>query len=211
MPDDPQNAPLDLSFYPISDEHKSHDFDVGEHGFLTSFIRKDALKHHRMFRSRVRIGTDDGENIRSFYSLQMQAEPVQGAVGEHKNKTGKYPSHFPCLQIAHFGVQQKFQRPREKSEGVRHRLGEQTLTDAIITAGDVLRNCGAYALHLSAVDEAAELFFENYGFVRYTDGKERKMLMPAVDVVTSTEAWENEQGERLFGDVDGYSELIEMT
>lgn len=168
--------PLEYDIATINKDHIFSSFSCGQRD-LDRFLIKDALKKNKLHKERVKVALNDKNKVLGYYSLKLSSVPTKNATSRHKNKTAGYPNNsFPVIQISYLAVDKNYQRG---SSGINYRLGEALLIEAICDSATIIELAAAYAIHLEAIDQNAENFFERYQFERYTQCNRRLMLLPA--------------------------------
>ncbi|WP_273145569.1 hypothetical protein [Oceanicaulis alexandrii] len=172
----PSATPLEYEITTIDKNHNVSSFSCG-HRDLDRFLRKDAPKKNKLHKERVKVALNSENRVLGFYSLKLSSVPTQNATSLHKNKTSGYPNNtFPVIELSYLAVDKEYQHG---ANGNNYRLGEALLIEAVCDSATIIELAAAYAIHLEAIDQNAESFFERYQFERYTKCSRRLMLLPA--------------------------------
>lgn len=159
----------------LHEDHITGPFRCGDDS-IDSWLKRNALKRHDRFDSRVRVTCSADGKVLAFYALELAIEPTKKVTGPHKSKLqnlGQEFRGFPCVRLAYLGVDKSV----NSKSGKRLRLGEKALLDAVLRAAIALENTGGYAVVLIPANNT-ENFYEKYGFEAYGENAARRMLLP---------------------------------
>jgi len=161
-----------IEFRPICINCDCKKFKSG-HSDLDKFFRNKALKRNSRLDSAVQVATPLGsDEVLSFYSLKLCAEPTKLLTGVHKSSLEK-EQVFPAIELEWMAVDKKFQK-----QG----LGARTLVEALSSSYQAFKFAGGYGVVLTP-ERGTEGFYEKYGFTSYGSGKSLRMIMPSATIV----------------------------
>ena len=125
-------------------------------------VSQDARR--RVLRCFVAV-ENDTEQITGFYTLSALSIRLDSLPEERQREVPRYPL-IPAALIGRLAIDESYQ-----GQG----LGGVLLADAFLRVSKA--DVGVYAMLVDAKDEAAESFYQRFGFERFK-GKERKLYLP---------------------------------
>lgn len=142
-------------------QHRREEFRCGNPA-LDDFIAKHARQNQDVGFSSTRILSPEADEfaVVGYYSLACQSvAPESVPTGLVK----RLPRHsIPCALLGRLAVSASMQNQR---------LGGKLLVNAICTVAEVADSMGLAFMIVDAIDERAEAFYANFGFVNTGDGR----------------------------------------
>jgi GNAT superfamily N-acetyltransferase len=135
----------------LSPEHDLAAFDCGETA-LDEWLRRRAAKNESIGASRTYV-ICAGKRVVGYYSLALGAATHDQVAGRVKRNM---PDPIPVMILGRLAVDQAFQ-----GKGI----GTGLLKDAVLRTMQAANIAGIRALLVHAISDAAERFYEAYGFV----------------------------------------------
>lgn len=140
----------------LKSHHDRKDFDCGE-TLLNDFLQRFARQQGDKDFSRTYVATQaEQSRILGFYAISSAS--IDFANWPAAMRLPRYP--VPVVRIGRLAVD-----TRSQGQGVGLALLQHAMSLAVTTAEKI----GLYAVVVDAKHEAAEAFYEKYGFVRFQD------------------------------------------
>jgi ribosomal protein S18 acetylase RimI-like enzyme len=158
-----------LQVVPLTRDHDRAGFDCGVPE-LNRFLKATARQHNDKGISRTFVLTDEQNPrvILGSFTLTICEVDIREVPASYAKKYP--PQHsLPAVRLARLAVS-------AKERGKRY--GEALLGEAIHRTATIAGQAGLIGLFVDAKDEAAQLFYEKYGFVS-TEGRPRQLFLPA--------------------------------
>lgn len=114
------------------------------------------------------------QEIAGFYTLAATSVALDTLTQEIARKLPRYPV-VPAALLGRLAVSQSFQG---------HGLGAALLADALLRTARA--ELGVFAMLVDAKDEAAQRFYEKYGFM-LLPGEERRLVLPVATALRALE------------------------
>ena len=135
----------------LSAEHNLAGFDSGE-AVLDDWLRSRALENESKGASRTYV-VCTGKRVVGFYALAVGAITHEKAPGRVKRNM---PDPVPVMLLGQLAIDQAFQ-----GQGI----GAGLLRDAILRTIQAADIAGIRAILVHAISDAAQRFYESYGFI----------------------------------------------
>lgn len=136
----------------IGDDHRLDDFECGTPA-LDTWLKKYALRNHRMDSSRVSVLVEDGQVV-GYYALTMGAVHMKDAPPSLVRGLPAYD--VGAVVLARFAVASQVQR-----RGYGERLLAHAVADSVAAGSAV----AARLIVVDAIDEQAARYYRRFGFV----------------------------------------------
>ena len=168
------NAAGPFRIEPLSADHDRTQFVSGS-AQLDRYFREQASQDikRRIATCFVAINTETQE-IAGFYTLTATSIALQALSPEIVKKLPRYPV-VPAALLGRLAIAQKAQ-----GKG----LGAALLADALIRTARA--ELGVFAMIVDAKDEAAQRFYERFGFTLLS-GETRRLVLPLATVLRQLE------------------------
>ena len=157
----------------FSSELAKDTFDCREPA-LNQYLQQLAGQHTRKNISRTFCAITDTQQVAGFYSLSM-AETVLEELPASTRK--KLPPHYP-VPVA------RLSRLAVSHECKGKRIGELLLLNALSRCAKIANEIGTVGIVVDAKHEAAQRFYQKYGFISYTT-KPLTLFIPMQTVLQS--------------------------
>lgn len=156
-----------LIIRPLDREHDRQGFNGGV-ASLDNYIRKQASQDVKRRVSRVFVATAVGrpDVIVDYYRLSFLSIELSQLPEALSRKLPRHP--VPAALIGRLAVNQSVQG---------HGIGRMLLADAIKGTLAVSDAIAIYAMVVDAIDEAAQQFYEQYGFSLHSS-ESRRLFLP---------------------------------
>lgn len=149
----------------LGKQHDRSNFSCGSSA-LDTYFQRQASQDTRRRVVRCFVAVENGtEQVAGFFTLSALSVRLDELPEERRRDVPRYPL-VPAALIGRLAIDQRYQ-----GEG----LGGVLLADALLRVSQA--DVGVYALLVDAKDEAAELFYERFGFQRF-EGEDRKLFLP---------------------------------
>ena len=157
----------------ISSSHDRQDFSCGTES-LDNYIRKQARQDIKRRISRVFVARshDQSSKILGYYTLSSLSIDLGDLPAEVGRKLPKHP--IPAALLGRLAVDES-----AKGSGV----GKMLLMDAITRTLSVSSEMAIYAMVVDAIDENAQGFYKQYGFLPLSQGS-RRLFLPLKSIQT---------------------------
>lgn len=161
MTDDPE-----LVICPLNSDHERSQFSCGNEP-LDNYLKKRAKQDIKRRISRVFVATtcESPTKILGYYTLSSLSIELNQLSEDAKRKLPRHP--VPAALIGRLAVSQSVQ-----GKGI----GKILLADAIKRTLSVSDEIAIYAMVVDAIDESAETFYRQYGFLPLA--AERRFYLP---------------------------------
>lgn len=132
---------------------------------LNDFLKKNASQYHKKDYAKVRVIVDEHNTILAYNTLSS-AQIISLEVSEVVAK--KLPRHpIPVLLIGRLAVCKSQQR---------NGFGRDILMDALEQSAKVSKMVGIFGVVVDPIDQAAEKFYQKYGFLTFNNSPKRMLL-----------------------------------
>lgn len=157
-----QNLVIEL----LNPTHDKAGFECGA-GALDRYLKKQARQDVKSRISRVFVATrlDNPEMVIGYYTLSTLSIDLHHLPEKLARKLLRHP--LPAALIGRMAV-------CRTAKG--HGVGTMLLADAIKRTLSVSDQIAIYAMVVDAIDENAEGFYEQFGFIRFSDDSPRLFL-----------------------------------
>ncbi len=135
---------------PLTDAHVVQDFDCGVES-LNDWLQRRAWKNQLLDVSRTFIVCQEDQVV-GYYCLSS------AAIGRHsmpKSRQRNMPDPIPAVLIGRLAVDRRYQG---------RKIGVGLLQDAVLRIVQVAQTIGTAYIVVHALDEAAQGFYQTYGF-----------------------------------------------
>ena len=155
-----------LVIYPLNKTHQRSEFSSGNEQ-LDNYLKKRATQDIKRRISRVFVATtpESPTKIVGYYSLSSLSIELNQLSEDTKRKLPRHP--IPAALIGRLAVSQN-------AQGMG--IGKMLLADAIKRTLAVSNEIAIYAMVVDAIDESAESFYRQYGFLSLA--AERRLYLP---------------------------------
>lgn len=160
---------------PILDTHNLTGFNSGKEA-LDAWLRDMSVYNQTQGYSRTFVITDEENNVVAYHSVcagMIHRNDVPRAIGGHKS-----PTEIPVALLARLAVTQEHQG---------NGLGKALLKNALMSIVSAAQVVAFRAVVVHVIDEDALQFYKKHGFVE-TKGMERRLILPAKDIIASLKA-----------------------
>lgn len=143
---------------------------------LDNYIQKQASQDMKRKLSVVFVMIDDQQpkNIKGYYTLSNDNIDYNVVPDDIKKKMPPHYTNLPVTLLGRLAVNKKHQ-----GQGI----GEKLLLDALKRSFDVAEtNIGSIAVVVDPIDNNAQLFYEQYGFILLPDCN--RMFLPMLTIKT---------------------------
>jgi len=156
----------DLVIELLNSHHDRTRFECGVDS-LNDYIKKQARQDMKRRISRVFVATelDEPNIISGYYTLSSLSIELNKLPTSFAHKLPKHP--VPAALIGRLAVSQEKQR---------RGIGQILLVDAIKRTLSVSIEMAIYVLVVDAINNEAERFYEQFGFLRLSDNSSRLFL-----------------------------------
>lgn len=156
----------ELVICPLNSTHERSEFSCGNES-LDNYLKRQATQDIKRRISRVFVATtrESPTKILGYYSLSSLSIELNQLSEDAKRKLPRYP--LPAALIGRLAVNQSAQGTG---------TGKMLLTDAIKRTLAVSNEIAIYAMVVDAIDESAENFYRQYGFLSLK--AERRLYLP---------------------------------
>ena len=156
----------DLVIQPLDSRHNRREFHCGVDS-LDNYIHKQARQDVKRRISRVFIATavEQANSIVGYYTLSTLSVEFAHLPQTFARKLPRYP--VPAALIGRLAVNQVAQT---------HGVGKMLLVDAIKRTLAISNEIAIYAMVVDAIDERAQLFYEQFGFLPLSLKNQRLFL-----------------------------------
>jgi len=155
-----------LVIYPLNKTHQRSEFSSGNEQ-LDIYLKKRATQDIKRRISHVFVATtpESPTKIVGYYSLSSLSIELNQLTEDTKRKLPRHP--IPAALIGRLAVSQN-------AQGMG--IGKMLLADAIKRTLAVSNEIAIYAMVVDAIDESAESFYRQYGFLSLA--AERRLYLP---------------------------------
>ncbi|MBA3643490.1 MAG: GNAT family N-acetyltransferase [Chloroflexia bacterium] len=151
---------------PLEAHHNRRQFSCGADA-LDRYFTSQASQDVRRYVAAVLVLVDtDEERVAGFYTLSSFTVQSGDLPLSASRKLPRYPL-IPTVLLGRLAVDLSYQR---------RGLGGHLLNDALRRALRQSPHIGSWAVIVDAKDDQARAFYEQYGFVRFTDEQHRLFL-----------------------------------
>jgi GNAT superfamily N-acetyltransferase len=156
-----------LVIRPLDSDHHRHVFHCGV-ASLDSYLRKQAHQDVKRRISRVFVATtpESPNSIAGYYTLSTLSIELNQLPQTLARKLPRHP--VPAALLGRLAVNQAAQR---------HGVGKMLLADAIKRTLAVSDEIAIYAMIVDAIDERAQSFYEQFGFLPLSS-ENRRLFLP---------------------------------
>ena len=160
---------------PLSEKHVLTDFESGKPS-LDAWLKDMALHNQAQGYSRTFVIADEDYNVVGYHAVcagMIHRSDVSRTVKGHQA-----PAELPVAVLARLAVSRAHQR-----QG----LGPALLKNALLSVVSASQLVAFRAVVVHAIDDDAMRFYKKYSF-QETKGMERRLILPANDIVASLAA-----------------------
>ncbi len=146
--------------------HNRNNFDCGI-ASLNDYIKRQASQAVKKKLSVCFVFTLNNE-VKGYYTLSSSSIPLEDVTEKYSNKYPKSYSSIPVILLGRLAIDKSIQGKKK---------GEYLLVDALKECYEVAKNkIGAIAVIVDLINENAENFYKQYGFIKLE--KSEKMFIP---------------------------------
>src|SRR5690606_31204305 len=109
--------------------------------------------------------------IKGYYTLSNNSIPISTFPGAVAKKLPTSYGSIPTTLLGRLAIDTKFQ-----GEGI----GKLLLIDALKRSAEASKSIGSFAVVVDPLDDAAEAFYEKYGFIKLPDSGKMFLAMKTV-------------------------------
>ena len=151
----------------LNPEHRKKEFSCGKE-MLDNYLQKQANQDVKRKLSVCFVLNDKENNlIKGYYTLANNSIPQELVPREFKRKFPKAYTSIPATLLGRLAVDKRYQK-----QGI----GKLLLIDALRRSYTISKSIGSFAVIVDPLDKEAEMFYEQYGFIKLPDSG--KMFLP---------------------------------
>jgi GNAT superfamily N-acetyltransferase len=159
---------MKLFVEPLLKKHKKKDFKCGK-DMLDNYIHSQASQDVKRKLSVCFVLEDIQTGlIQGYYTLANNSIPLHTIPKKWKNKLPISYTSIPTTLLGRLAVDERFQ-----GKGI----GPLLLVDALKRSYEISASIGSFAVVVDPLDEAAEKFYEKFGFIKLPDSKKMFIAM----------------------------------
>jgi len=152
---------------PLKSIHKKSNFSCGKE-MLDVYIHKQANQDIKRKLSACFVINEKETNlIKGYYTLSNNSIPLKFVPNQIQKKLPRSYEFIPTTLLGRLAIDTKFQ-----GQGI----GKLILVDALKRSYEISKTIGSFAVIVDPIDQAAENFYEKYGFIKLPDSE--KMFLP---------------------------------
>lgn len=155
----------------LNADHKRSAFSCGEES-LDFFIQKLAMQHIKSRAAGVFVSADADGRVKGYYTLSSDSIPYEEVPEDFRKKMPRYDS-LPTTLLGRLAIDHQYQGQR---------LGELLLLDAMHRAYLMSGQIGSIAVIVDALNDKAEAFYKQYGFIKLPD--RGRLFLPMKSIKT---------------------------
>jgi predicted GNAT family N-acyltransferase len=153
--------------------HRKKEFSFGK-AMLDDYLHKQANQDIKRKLAACFVLIDKETNLlRGYYTLANNSIAQDLIPTEFQKKLPNSYKSIPTTLLGRLAIDTRFQK-----QGV----GKFLLIDALKRSYDISQSIGSFAVVVDPIDDNAEQFYENYGFIKLPDSG--KMFLPMQTIRT---------------------------
>jgi len=141
---------------PLSSSHKRDDFSCGKDA-LDTYLHKEANQDIKRKLAACFVLPYEQRKIIGYYTLSNHSIPAKYLPDDIRKKMPPAYANLPTTLLGRLAVDRNHKG---------HGLGKLLLIDALKRAYDILADIGSMAVIVDPLDDEAEGFYSNYGFIK---------------------------------------------
>jgi len=161
-----KHQPKDFRVEALGKNHDRADFSCGS-TVLDNYLKRQASQDVLKRAAVCFVLTPDGKTIAGFYTLSQYSVDLVKLPLEVANRLPKYPE-VPATLLGRLAISEEFKGQR---------LGEFLLMDALYRSLQQSKQIASAAVVVDAKDEAAERFYQHFGFILLPETPNRLFLL----------------------------------
>jgi GNAT superfamily N-acetyltransferase len=140
----------------LSSHHNRADFSCGKES-LDNYIKTQSTQDIKRKLSACFVLPDfEGNSIKGYYTLSNCSIPLDHVPKAFRSKLPESYKNIPATLLGRLAINLKFQK-----QGI----GKLLLIDALRRSYDISKVIGSFAVIVDPLDNDAEKFYANYGFI----------------------------------------------
>jgi GNAT superfamily N-acetyltransferase len=156
---------------PLNSAHRKEHFLCGKE-LLDHYLHKQASQDVKRKLAACFILTNEKNQVKGYYTLSNGSVPAKQIPEAIKKKMPAAYTNLPITLLGRLAVDSRY-----KGLGI----GKLLLIDALKRSYDISSDVASMAIIVDPLDKEAELFYENFGFIKLTSGK---MFLPKKSVAS---------------------------
>jgi len=157
----------------LNPNHRKKEFSCGK-AILDDYLHKQANQDIKRKLAACFVLIDKETNLlRGYYTLANNSIAQDLIPTEFQKKLPNSYKSIPATLLGRLAIDTRFQK-----QGV----GKLLLIDALKRSYDISQSIGSFAVVVDPIDDNAEQFYENYGFIKLPDSG--KMFLPMQTIRT---------------------------
>jgi GNAT superfamily N-acetyltransferase len=141
---------------PLSSSHKRDDFSWGKDA-LDTYLQKQANQDIKRKLAACFVLPDEQRKIKGYYTLSNHSIPAKYLPDDIRKKMPPAYANLPTTLLGRLAVDRNHKG---------HGLGKLLLIDALKRVYDISADIGSMAVIVDPLDDEAEGFYSNYGFIK---------------------------------------------
>ena len=151
----------------LNSKHRKKEFSCGKE-MLDNYLRKQASQDIKRKLSVCFVLNDKENNLlKGYYTLANNSIPQELVPSQFKRRFPKSYTSIPATLLGRLAVDKRYQK-----QGI----GKLLLIDALRRSYEISKSIGSFAVIVDPLDKEAEMFYEQYGFIKLPDSG--KMFLP---------------------------------
>lgn len=157
----------------LNSNHRKKEFS-SDNDMLDNYFRNQVSQDIKRKLSACFVLNDKvSDLIKGFYTLANNSISQDLIPQEYQKKLPSSYKSIPTTLLGRLAIDKRFQK-----QGV----GKLLLVDALKRSYEISKSIGSFAVIVDPIDESAEEFYNNYGFIKLPDSG--KMFLPMNTIKT---------------------------
>jgi hypothetical protein len=146
----------------LSNRHNRNDFDCGKE-LLNNYLKNQAGQDiKRKLAACFVLADKKTNNIHGYYTLSNNSIPLSSFSEQIRRKLPSSYVSIPTTLLGRLAIDLRCQRAG---------LGKILLIDALKRSYEISKEIGSYAVVVDPIDTEAELFYQQYDFIKLPDSQ----------------------------------------